>query len=89
MSFINFVEIHDTGKKTKQFYIQNKANLTDILGYISFYPRWRKYIFIPNRAITVIFDVSCLREIADFCETQTNEWRKGLKENKDENTRIG
>lgn len=82
MSFINFVEMNDSSRKTKQFYIQNKANLTDILGYISFYPQWRKYVFIPNKAITTIFDADCLSEIAEFCKIQTNEWRKELKEKK-------
>lgn len=82
-SYLNFVEIKDSKRKTKQFYVSNLTiEPLIILGYISFYPAWRKYIFHPNNQITAIFDPNCLREIADFCEKKTNEWKETFDENK-------
>ena len=79
MSYIEFTEVKDyRTTKTKQFYIWNKNDPNLILGYISFYPQWRKYIFHPEQ-IKSIFDASCLREIADFCELQTSQWKEELK----------
>lgn len=79
MSYINFVEINDSSRKTKQFYICNIANPSLILGYIVFFPQWRKYTLKTNPQEHVIFDVTCLREIADFCEKETKQWKETLQ----------
>ncbi|MGQ0721044.1 MAG: hypothetical protein ACT4PE_05650 [Candidatus Eiseniibacteriota bacterium] len=44
-----------------------------ILGVVSWFGRWRKYTFWPHQR--TVFDHSCLREIADFCEQRTNAKR--------------
>jgi len=78
MSFIKFAEVKDSKRKTKQFCIMNTTNMPCVLGYISFYPQWRKFVFFPNKEIITLFDDSCLREIANFCEDQSREWRKEI-----------
>jgi hypothetical protein len=57
------------------------------LGDVRWYSYWRRFVFEPKtRWHQVVFDASCLREIADFCEEQTLKHRvarKRLKEKKD------
>lgn len=40
-----------------------------ILGVVSWFGRWRCYAFFPHQK--TVFDRSCLREIADFCESES------------------
>lgn len=82
MSFIEFILIEDSSRKTKQWYIRNKSNITMILGYISFYPQWRKYVYHNDPQNRVILDSGCLIEIANFCKEQTELWKKGLEDAK-------
>jgi hypothetical protein len=41
------------------------------IGEIFWYPAWRKYCFFPYR--DTVFEQTCLRDIADFCEQATKE----------------
>lgn len=45
------------------------------LGQIKWFARWRKYTFQPKPA--TVYEETCLREIADFCERMTREHKKG------------
>jgi len=45
-----------------------------LLGQISYYPNWRKYIFSPGPGPS-IFDSECLLDIADFIKNM-NEGKK-------------
>lgn len=71
MSYITFefLGTSDSGK-TSRFEVRARSN-SAIIGWIYWYPAWRKYIFHPNG----LFDEGCLREIADFVEKQTIEHR--------------
>lgn len=44
-----------------------------ILGQIRWYGAWRKYCFFvyPN----TVYEQICLRDIADFCENRTKEYK--------------
>lgn len=44
---------------------------TICLGEVSWFGRWRKYAFHPER--DTVFEQDCLREIATFCEAKTRE----------------
>jgi hypothetical protein len=44
------------------------------LGVIRWFGRWRKYAFFPES--DRVFEQTCLREIADFCEQETKARRK-------------
>jgi hypothetical protein len=45
---------------------------------VRWFSRWRKYAFYPGRE--TVFEEDCLREIADFCETRTREYKQARKE---------
>ena len=76
IKYLDFIEI-PSSRKTKVINVIS-PNLDPIfsLGYIKFYPQWRKYIFEP--AEKTIFDENCLKKIAEFCSSLTIEWRKSL-----------
>lgn len=46
------------------------------LGNISWFGRWNKYVFEPNNELALIFEETCLRDIAAFCEFQSQQQRK-------------
>jgi len=73
MAYLEFLEIKDTGK-TKVFSIKSKHGY--VLGFISWYSGWRRYIFKPSNE--TIFDVKCLEEIILFInELMTNRKNNG------------
>lgn len=57
----------NAGRKTDIFTVRSSMNQA-FLGTISWYGRWRRYVFFPMQ--NTLFDVSCLREIADFINEQ-------------------
>ena len=70
--FLEFVESPSLGLKTKIFHVMNNSG--EILGRVSFFPQWRKYIF-TQYAPGIVFDSSCLENIAGFLEHETEKWR--------------
>jgi hypothetical protein len=46
------------------------------LGSVAWWPHWRRYTLYPHQGTT--FDSSCLREIADFLDEQTQEHNEEL-----------
>jgi hypothetical protein len=44
------------------------------LGAVKWYGAWRKYAFFP--APQTLFEHDCLRQIADFCESETKTQRR-------------
>ena len=81
--FLRFEEATAEGRKTKIVQVRGIKN-DILLGEISFFPAWRKYVFYPSWATT--FDGKCLNEIiAKLNEMNTEirkEWqkRKAFKE---------
>jgi hypothetical protein len=74
--WIKFVEVdlHD-GRKTRVWAVltlDGRAHLGDIVWYTS----WRKYCFMPGKAV---FDTNCLREVADFLDIQTTAHKSRRK----------
>ena len=77
MNFLHFVECAADGRKTKVWMVCNKKN--EELGAVYFRPQWKKYIFRFNATSGKIeLDAGCLREIADFTESQSKAWRESL-----------
>lgn len=77
--WITFQLIFDTGK-TKIWEVMSKEQGV-ILGAIKWYGPWRRYSFFPQP--NAIFEKTCLREIADYCDEKTKnhfEARKKAKE---------
>lgn len=47
------------------------------LGWVRFVGRWRCFAFYPST--DTLYEKQCLRDIADFCDTQTKRWRETIK----------
>lgn len=73
MGHLYFNELRNDGKKTKLWEVTSIAS-DEVLGRISFWGAWRKYVYKPLAG--TLYDASCLREIADFMESETNKWRE-------------
>lgn len=43
------------------------------LGTVKWYAGWRRYCFFPTLSTGTLFDASCLKELAEFCDTKTQE----------------
>ena len=63
--------------KTKVWRVVSKYDGEPILGFIQWFPRWRKYSFFPNS--DTIYEEVCLREIAEFCEVKTRQHKEAQK----------
>lgn len=71
MTFIDFVQAGSSAsRKTARWVVYAKGG--GQLGSVSWYPRWRCYAFFPQGGV---FERGCLREIADFCEKETQQHR--------------
>lgn len=67
-SYVKFEKIGNSPSgKTERWEVRNTGNIQ--LGWISWYPSWRRYCFSP--APGMILDHNCLRDIADKCESLT------------------
>lgn len=63
------------GSKTRKFSVISRHSGA-LLGFVKWYVPWRQYTFCP---LGGYFDKKCLREIADFCERETNAHREKRK----------
>ena len=72
-SFLNFIgpQPSDTGK-TSIWIVYARGG--GQIGIIKWFGRWRCYSFFP--LTDTVFERSCLRDLADFCEARTFEHRK-------------
>jgi hypothetical protein len=82
----------EKGKVTNRWEVYTQPRpgdkLGDNLGSILWYTSWRRYVFEPSFDIgpwtrTVVFDASCLRMMADFCEGETIKHREARKRQKE------
>ena len=47
------------------------------LGQVRWFGRWRKYAFFP--AMNTVYEQTCLRDLAAFCERETSAHRNRVK----------
>lgn len=64
------IELIEQKKKTGVYSVMQSDRLF-ILGFIKWFPAWRKYCFFPEEDI--IFDVMCLKTIIAFIENLMEE----------------
>jgi hypothetical protein len=71
-SFIafEFIATSQSGK-TSIWLVVTQDSSRFVLGRIKWMAPWRKYVF--HCKADTIYEKTCLREIAEFCETKTNE----------------
>jgi hypothetical protein len=60
-------------RKTLQWEVRPVADAGNPLGEVRWYGRWRKYCFFAEPS--TIYEQDCLRDIAQFCEEKTKEFR--------------
>ena len=63
----------NTKKKTKDFHVHNSKN-GSFLGWINWYPPFRKYAFTANG--DTVFDSNCLDDISTFVKELMKEHQK-------------
>lgn len=68
-----FLNQSPTGK-TKIWEVLTKEERPITLGSVKWFGRWRAYAFHPEH--DTLFEKSCLRDIADFCEYETINHRR-------------
>lgn len=77
--FLKFVESSFKDAKTKRWAVC--ADRDGAIGWICWIGRWRKYGYFPNDQ--TFYDHKCMREIADFTESETKKHKEKLKEQKE------
>jgi hypothetical protein len=76
--YVQFVEDDLPKLKTRRWRVQSVIDaLRKNLGYVKWYGSWRCYVFFPFR--DSFFEKQCLRDIAQFCEEQTELHRKKVR----------
>lgn len=79
-----WVEILRTGTsdsgKTNVYAVA--ATSGDVLGHISWYSSWRRYVFYP--VPNTLYDEECLRVISEFIAEEMTARRKALAREKEE-----
>jgi hypothetical protein len=70
--FFSRMGVSESGK-TRVWAVQ--SNEGAVLGSITWFGRWRKYVFHPPPNLKSTYEETCLREIAEFIETQTKAHR--------------
>lgn len=73
--WIKFVPIDPTGK-TSRWQVAT-TDESSVLGSVHWFGRWRQYAFFPLP--DTVYERQCLRDIAEFCEQKTAEWRRDGK----------
>lgn len=83
--YVNFVEAPPAvGRKTSRWQVRNKFD-NSYLGQVQWFGRWRQYCFFPQT--NTVFERSCLRVIALFCETESTRYRVANKRKKQDGQR--
>lgn len=81
--YVNFIKAPSAvDRKTNRWQVRNKFD-NSYLGQVKRFGRWRQYCFFPHAE--TVFERSCLRVIALFCEVESvrylaaNRRKKQLK----------
>ena len=74
--WVRFIEVPDQLGRRRKTLRWNVFGTEAVLGQVVWANHWRRYAFFP--VPNTVFDAACLREIADFCATQT-EHRKAAR----------
>lgn len=81
--YFAFAAMSESGK-TVIYDVNTKGESAVWLGSVRWFGRWRCYVFEPLR--DTVYEKTCLREIADFCEKLTNEHNAQLRERRKNRT---
>lgn len=70
------MEDRRAGAKTDVWHVWNIGGSIH-LGVVKWFTHWRRYVFHPGPGM--VFDVGCLRDLAEFLEAETVKQKKGKR----------
>ena len=70
----NYLRFDEVGSKPRTKIWDVVAGDEIVVGQVMWFGRWTQYAFFP--ASDMVFEKTCLRDIADFCVSQTSLQRK-------------
>lgn len=77
--YIQFVNAgYSSSGKTKVWDVATKEDSEDLIGQVRWFGSWRCYAFYPYDK--TVFEKTCLRDIANFCEEKTNNHKKEVEQ---------
>ena len=79
-TFIQFKRVRDREKGVTQFWWVREGSTQEgnTIGAVKWFGRWRKYGYFPWN--DTVYEETCQREIAEFCEALTKRHRAKKKE---------
>lgn len=68
------IRFEQSGEKAKTLIwdVLAKADGT-LLGRVEWFARWRRYAFLANNTLDLVFEWNCLYDLAAFCLYQTKQ----------------
>lgn len=80
--WITFEDLGPTKSgKTRRWSVMTKDQ-QGCLGHIGWFGQWRRYCYYPSLS-GVVLEHECMRDLADFCESQTREQRRAPRREKE------
>jgi hypothetical protein len=77
LKYIQFVDAgYSSSGKTRVWEVATRDDAKDVIGEVRWFASWRCYAFYPYDK--TVFEKTCLRDIANFCEDSTSfhNWHK-------------
>jgi hypothetical protein len=67
-----------SGRKTSIWKVVAREG-GETLGKVAWWGPWRQYVFFPEHEALLLFNRTCLRDLADFCDIATTMYREAIK----------
>lgn len=71
-SMLRFAQYAEAGRKTASWGVSSTGLVP--LGHVRWFSQWRRYCFFPLDQ-HLVFDAECLRELAEFLQSQTAAYK--------------
>jgi hypothetical protein len=81
-TFINFVRRQDEERGSTQVWTVVTSDMAIRLATVKWFGRWRKYSLFTEA--NMVFENTCLGEIAEFCDELMKRWREGKSKTRKE-----
>ena len=81
VQYVRFEEMPGGRRKTRLWSVRTTAG-NELVGSVFWKCAWRRYVMSSSG--TALWDATCLREVADFCERQTHARREERRREREE-----
>lgn len=72
--WIRFVQVPPSHLRKTDIWRVEAVDGGGLLGTVRWWGGWRRYCFFPEAG--TLYEQDCLRDIAEFCEAETREYRQ-------------